>query len=425
MNVTLAPGPLEGEIRAIPSKSHVHRLLLGAGLSASESTIPCRGTSRDIQATVGCLRALGADIREEGEGFRIRPIPRGDSREAELPAGESGSTYRFLAPVVCALGRTARFCLCGELPNRPMEELWQVLEAHGAVISGKGTPCVRVSGPLTAGTYAVRADISSQFITGLLYALPLLREPSEIVTQGHAVSRGYIRMTLDALACFGVEIKETPTGYSIPGGPMWTPPESPAPEGDWSNAAFWLCAGAVNGRGITLTGLSRDSSQGDRAVLEILRRFGAEVHTQADAVTVKPGTLRAVTVDAEDIPDLVPALAVTACAAAGTSVFARCGRLRLKESDRLRAITDVILSLGGVAEIDGDTLRIHGAGCLAGGAADAGNDHRIAMLASVASALCRGPVTVTGAQAVGKSYPGFYRDLALLGGRIIKEEGYP
>jgi len=416
MNVTITPSPLHGTVAAIPSKSHLHRLLICAALGDTELCLPCPMLSQDIEATIRCLNALGATVEYQNNELSIIPI-KSSEQTVTLDCGESGSLYRFLVPIVGTLNKTATFKLLGKLPERPMDALWKTLEAHGAVITGKGTATPTVSGTITPGRYEIPGDISSQFVSGLLFALPLLPGDSEIVISGQTQSVGYIQMTLDALTDFSIKVTPTPTGFSVPGNQQYHAKNTPIPEGDWSNSAFWLCAATCSGE-ITVTGLNPNSGQGDKAVCDILRQFGADI-TQADnAVTVRKGNLHGITIDAADIPDLVPALAVVAAAATGTTTIQNISRLRLKESDRVATVCGLINALGGNASADDNTITITGNGVLSGGTYDAFQDHRIVMAATITSTICQNPVTVTNAQNVNKSYPEFFSDFAKLGGSI-------
>ena len=420
MNVTITPATLSGTIAAIPSKSHLHRLLICAALGDTEIRLPCPMLSQDIEATTRCLNALGAQVEYQNNELSVIPITTSD-HNVTLDCGESGSLYRFLVPLVGALRKTATFKLAAKLPERPMDALWNTLEAHGAVVTGKGTATPMVSGTLTPGRYEIPGDVSSQFISGLLFALPLLDGDSEIVITGQSQSVGYIQMTLDALTAFSIKVTPTATGYSVPGNQRYHAINTPVPEGDWSNSAFWLCASAANAAGacsgeITVTGLSRNSGQGDKAVCDILRQFGAAVTQTENAVTVRKGNLHGITIDAADIPDLVPALAVVAAAATGTTTIQNISRLRLKESDRVATVCGLINALGGTAAADENTMTIAGDGILTGGTYDAFQDHRIVMAAAIASTICQNPVTITNAQNVNKTYPKFFKDFNKLKG---------
>lgn len=418
MNVTIQPAALSGSLRAIFSKSHAHRQLICAALSEKESVLPCPVFSQDIAATVRCLQALGAKIDTTDSSCKITPT-KDAAGTAVLDCGESGSTYRFLVPVACALGADAAFLLSGKLPQRPMEPLWQALEAHGITVSEKGSNMPHVCGQLLPGQYTIAGNISSQFLSGLLFALPLLQGNSELIITGGLQSGGYLQMTLDALQDFSITVLPTETGFLIPGGQKYMPPEVLTPEGDWSNAAFWMCAAAARGNGITLTGLRHDTLQGDRAICSVLERFGAKISYLPDGVTVHPAPLRAITLDSADIPDLIPAIAVAACAAQGCTVIENIARLRIKESDRVATICAAIHALGGRAEATENAIKIYGKP-LSGGTVDGCNDHRIVMLAAAASGLCAQPVKILDAQAVNKSYPHFFEDFTALGGVVGK-----
>jgi 3-phosphoshikimate 1-carboxyvinyltransferase len=272
---------------------------------------------------------------------------------------------------------------------------------------------------LKSGEYTLPGNISSQFISGLLFSLPLLEGDSLIRVTGILESRPYVDMTLEALGIFNIKIEEAgqPLTFRVPGSQMYCSPGTVHAEGDWSNAAFWLSAGAIGAGSISCTGLKADSRQGDRAITGLLERFGAHVSYDRDSVTVSPGALRGIEIDAGDTPDLVPVLAAAASVAEGETVIRNAGRLRIKESDRLRTVAISLSNLGAdVAETE-DGLVIHGKRTLPGGETESFGDHRIAMTAAVLSAACTGPVVITNAEAVRKSYPGFFEDFnTALGG---------
>ena len=404
MNVTIQPGPRQGRVRIPASKSQAHRLLICAALGEGETELLCGGLSADIRATIDCLKALGAGIRQEGERLWVKPI-RTVPRSCQLPCGESGSTLRFLLPQAGALGTEAVFHRQGRLPHGM--GLWEEGEALYA------------TGRLRSGDYTLPGNVSSQFISGLLMALPRLPGDSRLTVTGPLESAGYVAMTEDALAESGIRWQRTGQVWSIPGGQRFHLPRLCRVEGDWSNAAFFLCAGAVSWRGITVEGLSLRSSQGDQAVLRLLRRFGAEVTEREGAVTVRNGMLRGITVDAGPIPDLIPALSVVAAAAVGDTRIENARRLRDKESDRLEGTAALIRDLGGSARVEGDTLLIRGRGGLRGGNASVLGDHRLAMAAAIAACICRESVTVDDSRCVEKSYPGFWEDLRQLKGEKL------
>lgn len=418
---TIDNKPLWGTVPAIASKSHAHRLLICAALADRPTRIRCTTTNADIDATVSCLSSLGAEIEREGEYFSVTPIDAVKTGQI-LDCGESGSTMRFLLPVVLALRGDSFLLGHGRLPSRPLSPLYEELIAHGADIDPMGTNPLGCRGGLRAGDYTIDGGVSSQFITGLLFALPLLGEKSRITVTGKLESRPYIELTLQALRLFGVQVLETvPNVFEIEPSSYRSPVEVNT-EGDWSNSAFWLTAGAFSEKGITVTVLNPDSVQGDRKIVEILRDFGADVSVAGNAYTVRlTAPLHGITVDARDIPDLVPILSVAAAGAVGDTVITGCARLRLKESDRIESVCAMIRGLGGRISTEDDTIIVHGTGTLAGGEVDSVNDHRIAMSASAAAGICTSPVTVTGAEAVAKSYPRFYDDLVRLNGAVCEK----
>lgn len=389
MNRHITPSPLLGCVPAIPSKSMAHRLFICAALAEQPTNISCHGTSKDIEATRACLEAM-------------------KESPCKLPCGESGSTLRFLLPVAAALGLTADFYMEGRLPQRPLFPLDEQLTSHGVTLSHPRPDVLRVSGSLQPGEYVLPGNVSSQYISGLLFALPLLDGPSTLTVTGKVESAAYIEMTLSALRQFGIQIEIENNVYHI-ASQAYVSPGQATVEGDWSNAAFWLCAGAI-GRSMTVTDLDPDSLQGDKAVVDLLARFGAKVSRKGNAYTVKPGPLKAIDIDAAAIPDLIPVLSVVAAAAQGTTRIYNGGRLRLKESDRIKTVCQLLQDLGADVEETEDGLLVHGGKPLAGGTVDSCNDHRIAMSAAIASILCKGEVIVTDAEAVNKSYPKFWKE---------------
>ena len=401
MNAVITPGRLSGSVRAPASKSAAHRALIAAALSDGPTVIRIGALNRDIEATLACLNALGAGIRATDSGLAVSPIARANER-AELDCGESGSTLRFLLPIVCALGMSARVAGHGRLPERPNGALTQALRAHGASVDSDCLP-MALSGPIAGGRWELPGDVSSQYVTGLLFALPLLKEDSEIVLTTKLASAAYVDMTLAALRQFGVEALPTGAGWRVPGGQRYRSPGAIAVEGDWSAAAFWLAANALGGD-VRVDGLREDTAQGDRAIRDLLGR--AEI-------------------DARHVPDLVPALAVAAANRDQRTVITGAARLRLKESDRLATTAAMLRALGHRCEITDDGLVIEGgppAPCEAPvREVDGANDHRIVMAAAVAAAFADRPVRVKGIGAVAKSYPDFFRDFTELGGTLHVE----
>ena len=389
MDITLTPRTLRGDVTVIPSKSMAHRILICAAFADKPTQLKCAQSNRDIDATADCLRALGAEILRTESGFSIFPVKKLPDT-ATLPCCESGSTLRFLLPVAGALGVTATFQMEGRLPQRPLSPLWEEMERMGCRLSRPTADTILCEGKLQPGTYSISGSVSSQYITGLLFALSLLDAPSQLEITGKIESAPYIQMTKDVLALFDADPE-------VPGSKSLHSPGFLAVEGDWSNGAFWLAALEMDCL-LNVQGLSESSAQGDRAVMEILPQLRAGCPT----------------VSAADIPDLVPILSVVASVNHGAR-FTDIQRLRLKESDRVASVIAMIEGLGGRAWATEDTLTICGTG-LTGGTVDAMNDHRIAMSAAIAATACKENVTILGAQCVQKSYPTFWEEYIRLGG---------
>lgn len=403
-HITLSPGPRHGIVAAPASKSHAHRLLICGGLSKTSVTIDCADISKDIAATAKCLEALCANVTTEDGKLHI--VPAAKAGKKELFCGESGSTLRFLLPVCGALGGEVVFHREGRLPQRPLAPLDAVLRAHGMEIQDQGS-ALHVTGQLQSGLYEIPGDVSSQYISGLLFALPLLSGDSTVRITGKIESAAYIAMTEQALRQAGIRFTKNGNEYTVFGSQQYTLPAEAAVEGDYSNAAFFLCMGALSNEGIRVINMPHDTQQGDRAVVDILRRFGAEVTVADDEIFVRGGHLHGCEIDAAPIPDLIPVLSVVAAAAEGETHIINAGRLRLKESDRLATTAEMLTALGGTVTELSDGLIIKG-GKLCGGTVDSHNDHRIAMSAAVASCVCRESVTVQDPSCTDKSFPRFW-----------------
>jgi len=412
MNAILTPSAPHGTLRAIASKSAAHRLLIAAAFADRQTRIRCEQVNEDIAATADCLVALGATVTREAPYYTVTPITSIPA-EATLPCRESGSTLRFMLPIVAALGVRAQFVLAGRLPNRPLSPLRELLEENGVTLSATGSNPLLSSGRLMGDHFAIAGNVSSQFISGLLFALSLCKEGGTLTVLGTLESAPYVDMTVDALCRFGAQIKKTDDGYAVLSPAHTALSDEAVVEGDWSNAAFPLSAAAIGGE-VTMTGLDLHSHQGDREILSLLSRFGAEVTATEAEVTVRHRPLCGIDVDATQIPDLVPVLATVASVAQGTTRIYGASRLRLKESDRLVTVKEMLTSLGASVTETDDGLVIDGVPRLSGGTVSAAGDHRIAMSAAVASVACDTPVTVTGAEAVTKSYPAFFEDMKSL-----------
>lgn len=399
-----------GEVKAVPSKSYAHRLLISAALSKTNSIIKNVGNSKDVLATVDCLNKLGAKITlSGGDAFvsGIESVPE----KVILCAGESGSTLRFLLPIVAALNVNATFTGEGELLNRPNDALFEVLKKRGVEVSG-----YTLNGQLTYGRFEIDATISSQYITGLLFALPLLKGDSEIILKGKAVSSNYLDITLEILDLANVKIEKTESGYYVKGNQTYIMPDVVGCEGDWSSAAFMLVSGAF-GKGVTVNGLNLNSLQGDKLVLEVLKNAGATVKCENGNVGVYGGKLKGFSVNLENAPDLAPILSVLAAGINDTSKISGISRLKIKESDRLSGILEMLKSGGVEAFSDGESITIKG-GEIKSGNYLGNNDHRMVMSECILAGLSGGKSTVTDVEAVSKSYPNFFKDYEAIGGKF-------
>lgn len=414
--VVLTPARAVGTLEAPPSKSVAHRALIAAGL-AGESTVRGVSASQDMEATLRCLRALGCVFERQGDTVRFfSPPPWEESSPVTADCGESGSTLRFLLPVFAAYGRRAVFTGEGRLPSRPLSVYERCLPPHGVTyrkpdISGG---IAAIEGRLTGGEVAVAGDISSQFVTGLLLALPLCPRGSVLRLTSPLQSRDYVGITLSALRRARVVVRQTASGFEIPPAQRFSPCEI-AVEGDWSQAAFPLVAGAIGGD-VTVEGVSACSAQGDRRVADILAEMGADMACGENTVRARKAPLHGIHADASDIPDLVPPLSIAAAAAVGETVFTGVSRLRLKESDRLRTTVSMLRALGVRAFAGEDSLTVCGRGTIPGGRVDGAGDHRIVMSAAIARYAAQGNVTVSGARSVEKSWPDFFEEMGKITG---------
>ncbi|HKM40252.1 MAG TPA: 3-phosphoshikimate 1-carboxyvinyltransferase [bacterium] len=417
MRITCYPSQLQGSIAAIPSKSSAHRALIGSALADKPTRVVMpKWEGEDIQATIRCLTAVGASFHREENAYRVVPI-RELPENPRLDCGESGSTLRFLLPVVAALGCGGRFEGSGRLPDRPIAPLIQALKQGGLKVDGARLPLV-LKGKLNPGKYQLPGSVSSQFISGFLLALPLLPAASSIELSDPLESSGYVKMTAALLEEFGLPVTATARGFFLPARSGYRSLGEVVVEGDWSNMAFFLAGGAVSGA-IQCLGLSLSTCQKDTAVLGLLGRFGAAVQWQGGTIKVNSRPLAGVaSINAGEIPDLIPILAVVAAYATGKTHFINAARLKLKESDRLQTTAALIQGLGGIADYGSDYLTVTGGSGLKGGVVNCCDDHRIAMAGAMAALGCREKTVLLGAQAVNKSYPTFFRDYHSVGGRF-------
>ena len=421
MDAIFGPSHLHGVIAAPASKSEAHRRMICAGLSAEEVTLTGYMASADMAATKRCLTALGATVREEGDVLTVRGGAMKPGLMPVLDCGESGSTLRFFVPLAMTIAGGGTFRMHGRLGSRPMDVYRDLFVPQGAGwrmgAGADGAAELTVYGGLTPGNYELPGNVSSQFVSGLLFALPLLEGESTLTVKPPVESAGYIRMTIKAIAESGIRLEEiAPFQWRIPGFQSYHAP-SGSLHGDYSQAAVLLCAAAL-GHDITVTGLAADSIQGDKAVLAHLQALGAAVEERDGAITVTGGSLHGAELDMRDCPDIAPMLALVCQLANGESRLTHCGRLRLKECDRLAATVDILNRLGGQARTEGDDIVIQGVDRLRGGVTlEDYNDHRMVMLAAIAASVSEQPVTVRGVGALEKSWPEFLNVYEALGGK--------
>ena len=425
----LTPASLQGGVRIPSSKSMGHRMCICAGLAGNQCIVDNIAVSKDIEATNRCLSGLGVSVTEVPSlyngrtAFQFSWDKRFPSGAVTADCGESGSTLRFFIPLGALCGTPFTFEGHGKLVSRPLKPYYDIFEKQGLRYrtAENGWLPLTVAGRLKPGHYVLPGDVSSQFVSGLLFALPLLEADSSLEILPPLESASYIELTLSSLRAFGIEINRTDElHYRIPGRQEYkAPTERVQVEGDWSQSAFWLVAGAIGSLGgLSCRGLSAVSLQGDKAVLKILRDMGADIEEKGDSFTARSSRLHGCVIDAADCPDLVPVLSVAAAVAEGTTRIINAGRLRIKECDRLAAMHSELNKLGADITEEPEGLLINGKpeGLAGGASVDAWNDHRIAMSMAVATLVCKEPVCLTGGESVSKSYPEFWKDYASVGG---------
>lgn len=417
-------GRLAGSVNIPPSKSAAHRAILCAALSGKPCVVSNLSASEDMKATIGAIKALGCDCAEQEKAGTLQIKGREQVEKAEIHCLESGSTLRFLIPVAAALGMEAVFQGSGRLPQRPLGVYEDLLPAHGVKLRTSGGLPLGIAGRLRGGKYTLPGDVSSQFITGLMFALPLLEEDSEIMLSSPLESAGYVDLTIQILFEFGILVEPVKGGWQVPGRQRYRARDYRV-EGDWSQAAFFLCMAALSPSGdpLFIRGLRPDSKQGDKACVKLFQQFGLQVEDTEEGMRAwnpnwrEPfGGRKGISIDAAQIPDMVPALAVCGALSRGETRIFHAGRLRLKESDRMEAMQKAVSALGGRVVATADELILQGVPQLSGGQADGKNDHRIVMALAAASLCSKDPVRVTDAWSIRKSYPNFFEDFKSIGG---------
>ena len=409
--IKITPAPLSGEVTVPPSKSAAHRNIICAALAEGDSVLKPACHSEDIDATIGAVKALGAKVLEKDGAFYITGIDRKAvyGKKVVLDCCESGSLLRFIIPIAAALGVNATFIGHGRLPERPITALTDILSANGVICSSESLP-LTISGKLLPNEYKISGNISSQYLTGLLFAIALNGGTATLTTP--LESAGYVDLTMKIMSFFGVNITEKDGNYSASGDYR---PTNSVIEGDWSQACFFLSAAALGGN-IKIGGLDLNSTQGDKSVMELYKSFGAEITAEENCISTKSNSLKAIEINCSQIPDAVPALAVVAALAEGKTKIYGGERLRIKETDRIKTVVDGLTAMGITVEELPDGMIITG-GAPKGGSVTGTGDHRIVMAFAVLAAYAEGETVIEGYKAINKSYPTFFEDFKKLGGK--------
>lgn len=414
--IIVRPSSLSGKIKAIPSKTYGHRMIILSALSEKKSRLIIDKYNDDLLATLNCIKELGANYCIDGEILEITPIKKVKPKPL-LNAEESGSTLRFIIPVATALFENTIIDAEGSLKSRPIKPLLDGLSKVGVKFSRKALP-IETFGKFTGGEIELPGHVSSQFISGILLAASVTHKDTKIILTSNLESKAYVDVTIDVLKNYGIDVEKNSNGFFVKGGQSLKPQKDVIVEGDWSNAAPFLVAGALHGE-VEITGLNIDSIQGDRVILYILKSFGAEVFI-SDTIKVKSKDKRPLNFDINECPDLLPVLSILACGASGQSVFTGCHRLKLKESDRLKNSMELINLLGGEAFIKDECLIVNGSGYLLGGKVKSFGDHRMVMAGTIASLISKNDIQIDGFTAINKSYPRFFEDFKCLGGDVVE-----
>lgn len=417
-NIRIIPSPLKGDIKIPPSKSLAHRAVICAGLSEGISNIDNIIFSEDIKATTMGMESFGIEVNRKDESININGKSKLSLVNSIINCNESGSTLRFLIPLALLTGEEINFEGRGKLVSRPLDVYYEMFKNQNIHYeNNNGQLPLKVKGALKPGTFYVKGNISSQFITGLMFALPLLEGDSKIIVTTELESKGYVDLTIDCMESFGVKIEnKNYKEFYIKGNQKYINRDYRV-EGDFSQAAFWIIAGIL-GANIKCKDLNLNSLQGDRIILDIVKEMGANIKISEDTIEVCESQTKGIVIDASECPDLVPILSVLGALSEGTTKIINAERVRIKECDRLKAMQTELSKVGADIEETKDGLIIRGKSSLKGGTVDSWNDHRIAMAMAVASIKCQEPIIITNSNAVTKSYPEFWKDFKMLGGNI-------
>lgn len=416
MKAFITPHSLNGTIKAPSSKSHLHRLLICSAFADEVTKILYHGLCDDIKRTVEALEALSAKIEIQNKYILITPIKK-IPKSVNIFCGESGSTLRFLLPLCAVLGINANFNGSGRLPERPINTILELLKKNGVYSSNDFLP-LTLSGKLNAAEFKIDGSISSQFVTGLLFSLPLLPKDSKIEILPPINSKPYIDLTISVLSEFGIEINFVNNIIHIKGNQKYKSPKKISADGDFSSAAFFLTGGAISGD-VTVSGLNLNSKQGDKKIIEILSEMGTEIEIGKDFVRTKKSILKGIEINAKHIPDLVPILSIAgAFTKTGITSFINTSRLRTKESDRIKSSTTMLESVGGITAETDDGFIVFPNENISHGEIQGFNDHRIVMSAFILGTAAEENISVSDIFSVNKSYPHFFEDFKAIGGKF-------
>jgi len=415
---------LEGEVKAPSSKAYTHRMLIAALLSNGTSKISSPLVSDDTKATLRAVKAFGAEVELREDCWTVKGVELLKVPENPIDCGESGATLRFMIPVAALASGSSIFTFGSSLEKRPVAPLLRSLKQLGTESNlqlREGSSFVRIrGGGIRGGKTSIRGDVSSQFISGLLFACPKAKEDTEMAVTAPLESRSYVQMTMEVLDKHGIRVSASSdfARLRIPSNQNYNPCNHEVP-GDFSSAAFLLAAVAVTSSRVKVKNLDYHTIQGDRAILDILKEMGSKVRVGDEFIEVEGEQLNAIDFNARDIPDLVPVCAVLACYSKGTSKIYNAKRLRYKESDRLSSLYTELKKMGAEIMMHKDSLTIRGPCTMHGATIDPHNDHRIAMACAVAALEAVGETKIQNSKCVNKSYPRFFDDLRLLGVNVV------
>ena len=413
--ITLFPMSLKGDVTIPPSKSLSHRALICAALAEGESTISNIIYSEDILATISALEQLGAKFTKHKDNVTVKGVKKLKARNKEVFCNESGSTIRFMIPIFSLTNKEIHFTGKKSLIQRPQSIYQEIFNEDGNTFIQEEDKIV-VKGSIKGREYRIPGNVSSQFFSGLMFSLPLLEEDSTIYVEGTLESKSYIDLTIDILKDFGIDIDVIENGYFIEGSQKYKP-HNYRVEGDYSQAAFFLVAGVINGA-IKVEDLKQDSSQGDQAIIDIIQDMKGKIIFTENGFVTSTSKTTSTTIDLANCPDLGPIVCLLGAVSSGTTKIINAGRLRIKESDRIESTVETLKALGANISATEDTITIIGRKSLAGAVTvDSYNDHRIAMMIAIAALRCEKEITLTNPTAVKKSYPHFFEDYRHIGGK--------